>query len=73
METLTLPYERTRAVLKLGEAVSDLMPLIHRRGEHVKVEREKIVRLVRWLRHYPTEGDVALTAELCPELWGEPE
>lgn len=67
-----MPSERTRAVIKLGEAAAELVPLINRRGDYVRVEKETIRNLVRWLRHYPTEGDLAVSADWLPEIWGEP-
>lgn len=69
---MTVPTERTRAVIKLGEAVTELVPLINRRGDYVRVEKETIRNLVRWLRHYPTVGDMAMSADYLPEIWGEP-
>lgn len=67
---MTIPSERTRAVNQMAEAVEGLMFAVDWEGETVTLPREKLDRLMRCLRHYPTRFDMERTAEKCPELWG---
>ena len=70
---MTLPNERTRAVVEMERAVVAILPFMaHDRPtvQTVRVPRELLQRMTRLLRHYPTEYDMKITAEKVPELWG---
>jgi hypothetical protein len=66
---MTLPNERTRAVVELAREVQALAPYLHGSTETVRVPRETLRRLYGWLRHYPTPLDMATTAKLASRLW----
>lgn len=70
---MTLPYERTRAVNEMANAVLRLAPYLHNRRDRPKVmvPTDLLRDLVARLRHYPTQYDMKRTAELAPELWGD--
>lgn len=70
---MTVPSERTRAVLQLGDEVEALRQYLHGYSEAARVPRETIRRLVRLLRHYPTRYDLEVSAGHVPHLWGPPE
>lgn len=70
---MTLPNERTRAVVELGKAVQDLAPYLHGKSETVRVPREALRSLHGWLRHYPTTVDLTATARVLPHLWAPVE
>lgn len=67
---MTLPNERTRAVLEMERAILNLLPHLRGKGEVAMVPRETLRDIWRLLRHYPTPHDMKITAEKCPELWG---
>ena len=67
---MTTPQERTRAVIGLGQSVLDLGPYMHGKRETVRVPRELLLALRMWLRHYPSEGDLDITAQVLPGMWG---
>lgn len=70
---VTLPYERRRAVINMGEAAREMLPYLHRgKGLTVRVPRETLRGVVRCLRHYPTKLDVEIAAESDPQSWGNP-
>jgi len=65
---MTIPSERTRAVLAAGDMLVDLInPSVTTR-----VPRAIRQRALRVLRHYPWAMHMKQTAEECPELWGKP-
>lgn len=70
---MTVPDERTRAVVELAIEVQALAPYLRGRTETVRVPRETLLRLYGWLRHYPTPLDMATTAELAPRIWAAPD
>lgn len=70
---MTTPVERTNAVLRIEELVLDLHTLAFRRGQHVRVPRDLLLRLIVNLKHYPTAYDLARSAEALPEVWAPPE
>lgn len=70
---MTLPHERTRAVLALEAEVHELAQLLQRsKAAKVAVPRERLRALAGWLRHYPTSFDIARSAEALPDVWGPP-
>lgn len=69
---MTIPVERTMAVLGLAKEVERLIPYLHGKGESVRVPRETIRILCAYLRHYPSTFDMEITADKIPELWGQP-
>lgn len=70
---MTLPNERTRAVVELAKEVKALAPYLHGRSETVRVPRETLRRLHSWLRHYPMPSELTMTAESAPHLWAPSE
>lgn len=68
---MTIPTERTRAVLQMGREVAEMAKYLYGKGESARVPRDTIRTLVRLLRHYPTQFELELTAEQS-ELWGKP-
>lgn len=67
---MTIPSERTNAVNRVAMEIQELFPLLHGKSKNVLVPRDTIRRLFRLLRHYPTSYELEITAEKCPELWG---
>lgn len=67
---MTLPDERTRAVLAMAEAVIALGPYMHGNSDGVRVQRELLRRLHTCLRHYPTPLDMQNAAEHAPMVFG---
>lgn len=62
---MTMPYERTRAVVQAREFLQELMrsadvPESVRMGAH------------RLLRHYPSDDDLELTAIALSSWWAKP-
>ena len=70
---MTTPRERTRAVIELGIAVRELAPYTYGRTPTVRVPREHLRVLLRWLRHYPTPSELWMSADAAPHLWSESE
>lgn len=70
---MTLPSERTRAVVEMANEVLDLRQYLAGRGETARVPREKLRRLHHWLRHYPMPSELDQTAMLAPHLWAPVE
>lgn len=66
---MTLPIERTRAVIELAKEVRALAPYVYGKGETVRMPRELLRRLHAWLRHYPEPSELTVTAKLAPHLW----
>lgn len=66
---MTVPHERTRAVLELAKEVQLLAPYMHGKGATVRIPRESLTRLHGWLRHYPSPCEITMTADKCPDLW----
>ena len=64
---MTTPAERTEAV-KLAIVIATSNPFEFPRT--TPEEREAVRRFL--LRHLPTLGELELTHEKCPELWGKP-
>lgn len=70
---MTLPVERTRAVLYVNE----MGMLLHNayyspKRKFVHIPAEQWERFMRHLtRHYPTSYDLEVSAEKCPEIWGD--
>lgn len=62
---MTLPPERTRAVLQMEEAVRRVL----RDGGDVNRHRQALAVA---LRHYPTRLDMERAAEQAPEIFGPP-
>lgn len=66
---MTTPDERTRAVLKTREFLSDLTS--HTRTPDVPEEiREHAIAL---LRHYPYASDMYFAGHACPQWFGIPD
>lgn len=66
---MTIPEERTRAVLKMAKVVMELAPYLRSNSETVKVPAKLIQQLHALLRHYPTASEMDLSAQICPEFW----
>lgn len=75
---MTLPDERTRAVLQMAECAlavyRTVSPVICPGGATgtVTVSAQALTDLVRTLRHYPTAYDLAQSARAAPEIWAAP-
>jgi hypothetical protein len=70
---MTLPHERTRAVMRADRAIQELLPYVlraERGAKHVRVPREVLRLFYRLLKHYPTGYDLELSAIKCPKVWG---
>jgi len=65
---MTIPSERTRAVLAAELMLFDLI----NSAKTPRVPRAIRQRALRVLRHYPWVVHMKQTAEKCPELWGDP-
>jgi hypothetical protein len=69
---MTTPRERTYAVLGLGIGVAKLQKYISGcSNENVSIPKVEIEGLLLELKHYPTFGELALSADKMPSLWGE--
>ena len=66
---MTIPVERTRAVIQTREFLLDL---IHP-SRTPKVPRAVRERAARCLRHYPGTYELDRMHKLAPESWGRPE
>jgi hypothetical protein len=62
---MTMPYERTRAVVQAREFLEELM----RSADVPESVRKEAHRL---LRHYPSDSDLSLTALALPNWWANP-
>lgn len=72
---MTLPVERTRAVLWTQEEGLRLHNAYYSsRRQYVRIPAEEWERFVRHLtRHYPSRFELSETARQCPEIWGMPD
>lgn len=71
---MTLPNERTRAVLNVEKEARRLHDAYCWRGAtFANIPREEWLNFMRLFRHYPTSFDLSESARKCPEIWGEPE
>lgn len=68
---MTTKHERTRAVQRVAAGIIKLAPWLHGKTEYVRVRRADLIALHALLRHYPSDGELDITAEKCPELWGK--
>jgi hypothetical protein len=68
---MTLPEERSRAVKGLGRAALGLYRYVHRHGKMVRVPREELLQITRWLRHYPNDYEMKIAAEKAPMIFGK--
>ena len=60
---MTLPYERTRAILGAEELLKELLDP----NKHAETTAETR-RDIKWaLRHYPEEHDINTIAQNCPD------
>lgn len=69
---MTTPVERTNAVLRVEELVQDLHKFAFRQSQTVRVPRDLLLRLILSMKHYPTEFDIARSAEALPDVWATP-
>lgn len=60
---MTMPHERTRAVLQTREFLKGLAGKEPGIPQAVRQEAERL------LRHYPDELDLAITAKALPAWW----
>ncbi len=68
---MTLPDERTRAVLRMERAATQLLPYSVGMGNaEARVPRALLLELLGALRHYPTRYDLDRSAEALPAVWG---
>jgi len=65
---MTIPSERTRAILAAEQMLVDLLDPL----KTPRVPRVIRQRALRVLRHYPWAVHMKQTAGKCPEIWGEP-
>lgn len=63
---MTLPDERTRAVVYTREFLRDLLDP----KKTPRISREIRDRAYRCLRHYPMGYDLTLAAAAVPDTWG---
>ena len=69
---MTLPVERTRAVLAIEREARDLHNTYYRAANKaVRVPVEEWEQFMRLFRHYPTAFDLAESARKCPEIWSD--
>ena len=66
---MTVPSERTRAVIVTREFLLDLITP----SKTPKVPRAIRERALRCLRHYPGEYDLMRAHQRVPEVWGPRE
>ena len=72
---MTLPVERTRAVLRAEKAIIELMPYVikaSKGGSYVRIEPDVLLLFHGVLKHYPTAVDLDFSADLAPDIWGKP-
>lgn len=74
---MTLPDERTRAVLRMADCALALYRSVSPSltpcdTVEVRVSAAALTDLLRCLRHYPTAYDLARSAEAAPEIWAMP-
>jgi hypothetical protein len=66
---MTIPYERTRAVVETRRFLKELAE-----GRLVHASPERLQQYaVSLLRHYPSRGDMHLTASALPAWWSPPD
>ena len=73
---MTLPTERTNAVVNMELFVRELASFLgphNEQREKIMIPRELVKNIVRCLRHYPSLYEMQVSAEKCPEIWGENE
>lgn len=66
---MTIPVERTRAVLRTRNFLLDLLDP----KATPRVSREVRDQARRCLYHYPFSTDLARSADLLPQIWGRVE
>jgi hypothetical protein len=66
---MTTPYERTRAVNELGNAVLKLHPYLRGKGQTARVPVALLREITGWMRHYPMSSELSMCAEKCPCIW----
>jgi len=68
---MTIPIERSRAVVNMREAAIALIPYFSRgTGDNVLVPKMLLEALVSSLRHYPGDFDLEESATKLPKIWG---
>lgn len=65
---MTLPRERTEAVLRTREFLRRLSIPLSTPGVPTEVRGEA----ARLLRHFPDSGDLSLVHDACPHWFGKP-
>ncbi|QCP48258.1 hypothetical protein FAZ95_03045 [Trinickia violacea] len=60
---MTVPYERTQAVLRSRDLLRKLAA-----GEHIDADTLRR-RASSLLRHFPTPIDIAVSADALPSVW----
>ena len=66
---MTIPSERTRAIIYARQFMLDLLDP----AKTPRVPREVRSRASRVLRHYPSPFDIERAARKCPEILGKYE
>ena len=66
--TMTMPYERTRAVLQTRE----FLKLLLDSGATPVLPKDIRDEALRLLRHYPVPSDMAMANLACPSWFGLP-
>ena len=63
---MTMPSERTRAVLQTKEFLKELSR---------NTDVPEAIKLEAWrlLRHYPDKFHLQVVASVCPDQWGDPD
>ena len=69
---MTIPAERTRAVIETERAVSMLLNFTVGKADNALVPRDLLRKILLLQRHYPTPSEMLITHDKCPELWGKP-
>jgi hypothetical protein len=66
---MTMPYERTRAVLQTRAFLQELLDPV----KTPDVTRNVRTEARHLLRHYPVEADLVIAAHACPQWFGLPK
>lgn len=67
---MTLPIERTWAVLNTQHRILELTKYTHGKSETMLIPREQLRQLVLGLKHYPSKFDMNEAANLAPDIFG---
>lgn len=70
---MTMPFERSFAVINMGKAAANLLPYrAKRKGQKVcHIPSDLVEDIVRALRHYPGEFHINEAIKKAPEVFGK--